>query len=261
MSRSIPRSIRAAGPENTPTTNRSRSRSRTSAGFTPRSNIRVIVPSSTRTSDQGSVVSGWRYEIYADQEARNRANQERCHGSSDRLNLSRYSHRDTELISGPAVGGENAGGGVLGQIEGAEIGAAAQHRFIGKLRYHRVGLGIDDLIDDRSRGLIEDHLMRYRNVHGIGIVARGSAGVRNRDALARRQLGRDRAIRRFAHGRSDRRGDRCSHRSDAEIRTHGSLLASLESNPNPSPIATMRFTSQRGVRECTEYRADAGAIV
>ncbi len=60
------------------------------------------------------------------------------------------------------------------------------------------------------------------------------ARVRRRDALARRQFGRDRMVRRFAHVLNDRRGNRCPHRFDVEICTHGSLQARRESNPNPS---------------------------
>ena len=51
--------------------------------------------------------------------------------------------------SGLAVGGAQARGRVLGQVEGVEIGAAAQHGFLGKLLDHLARPGIDDLIDDR----------------------------------------------------------------------------------------------------------------
>src|ERR1700736_1330091 len=57
------------------------------------------------------------------------------------------------------------------------------------------------------------------------------------------------------------RCNRRPHRFDAEIRTHGSLLALLESNPNPPPPAIMNCTSQRSVRERAEDCADIGAKV
>ena len=68
---------------------------------------------------------------------------------------------DRTLTSGRAVGGDHARRIAFGQVERVEIGAAAQHRLVGILLYHRVRLAIDDLIDDRGRGLIEKRLMRY----------------------------------------------------------------------------------------------------
>ena len=79
--------------------------------------------------------------------------------------------------SGLAVGGERPRGRFLGQIERAEIGAAAQHRFVGKLLDHLVGLLIDDLIDDRGRGAIEERLMRY-------VIARNACESLRAPALA-----------------------------------------------------------------------------
>ena len=51
--------------------------------------------------------------------------------------------------SGLAVGGAKPRRRVLGQVERVEIGAAAQHGFLGKLLHHLARPGIDDLIDDR----------------------------------------------------------------------------------------------------------------
>src|SRR6266404_2139959 len=115
-----------------------------------------------------------------------------------------------------------------------EIGAAAQRRFVRKLLHHRVGSGIDHLIHDRGCGAIDERLVRYQVARGRSIVAQGCARVRDRDALARRQFSCDGiaggfARRRLNNGYLSRR----PYRPDAEIRTHGSLLASLESNPNP----------------------------
>ena len=67
-----------------------------------------------------------------------------------------------------AVGGESTHGRALGQVEGVEIGATAQHGFIGELLHHHAGPGIDDLVDDRGRGAIENHLTRSGNIHRIG---------------------------------------------------------------------------------------------
>jgi hypothetical protein len=63
-------------------------------------------------------------------------------------------------------------------------------------------------------------------------------------------------LRRVTGSWQKRRRDRCPHRPDAEIGTHGSLLAFLESNPNPSSTAIMNCTSQRIVRERAERPAD-----
>ena len=127
----------------------------------------------------------------------------------------------------------------LGQIQRVEIGPAAQHGLIGILRDHRLGAVIDDLIDDRSRGLIDERLMRDEIARRLRIVTHGHAGVHRRDTLARGQFGRDRVAGRVALRLYNSRSSRRPHRPDAEIRTHGSLLASLESNPNPPSGATM----------------------
>jgi len=61
-----------------------------------------------------------------------------------------------------------------------EIGATAQHGFLGELLYHRAGPDIDDLVDDRGCGAIENHLTRSGNIDRIGLGARviDSAAVR-----------------------------------------------------------------------------------
>ena len=154
-----------------------------------------------------------------------------------------------------------AGGRASCQIQRAEIGATAQDGFIGKLLYHQVGSVIDDLIDDRGRGAIDHYLMRQLIARDFRIVANAYARVRRRNALACRQLGRDRFVRRIARWLDNRRSGRRPYRPDAEIRTHGSLQASLESNPNPSWSATMTCSYQRSVRERNECRAENGAQV
>src|ERR1700733_15548128 len=83
-----------------------------------------------------------------------------------------------------AVGGENTGRLAFGQIEGVKIGPAAQHRLVGILLHHRVGLVVDDLINDRGRGLIDESLTRYDIARGLRIVTHHRAGVGRGDALA-----------------------------------------------------------------------------
>src|SRR6267154_1792945 len=135
-----------------------------------------------------------------------------------------------------------ARGRVSGQIQRAEIGATAQHRFIGKLLYHQVGSVIDDLIDDRGRGAVDHHLMRHAIARVLRIIANAYARV-----------GFVSRVRRWL---DNRRSGRRPYRPDAEIRTHGSLRALLESNPNPSWSATMTCSCQRFVRECNECGAE-----
>src|SRR5207248_10894015 len=62
--------------------------------------------------------------------------------------------------SGRAIGRAYAGTGCFGQIEGVEIGAAAQHRVVGKLLHHLVRSAVDHLKHDRRRVAIEKRLMR-----------------------------------------------------------------------------------------------------
>src|SRR5665213_36164 len=158
----------------------------------------------------------------------------------------------------PAVGSKNARRLDLGQIEGVEICPAAQHRLVGILGDHRLRAAVDDLIDDRGGGLIDEGLVRNGIAWGLRIVAHERAGLRRGDALARRQFCRHRALDRgLHHGRLSRR----PHRPYAEIRTHGSLLAFLESNPNPSPPATIACTPQRNVRERGQCRATTDAKI
>ena len=65
-------------------------------------------------------------------------------------------------------------GCVLGHVERVEIGAAAQHRFVGILLHHLVGAAIDDLIDDRAGGAIEKRLVRNEVARRLQIVARAA---------------------------------------------------------------------------------------
>src|SRR5450759_3027582 len=158
--------------------------------------------------------------------------------------------------SGPAIGGDRPRRHSLCQIERVEIGATAQDGFIRKLLDHQIGSVIDDLIDDRGRGLIDERLTRYEVARGLRIVADAHAGIRYRDALACRQFGRDRLVSRFAQGLYNECSSRRPHRPDAEIRTHGSLLASLESKPNPSP----RQSNRRRLNEMLEMSVNAACI-
>src|SRR5215208_5305212 len=87
--------------------------------------------------------------------------------STDRIRFFTYE------TSGLAVGREQARGLELGQIEGVKIGAPAQHGLVGILSNHRIGSGIDDLIDDRGRSLIEKRLTRDNR--GLLIVAHTNA--------------------------------------------------------------------------------------
>ena len=133
--------------------------------------------------DQSFRIGDTKFTLTQDRQS---ADQERRHRSRDR----RTTYLDHGLRSAPelltqgsfdsslAVGGA-AGVSVrfLGQVERVEIGAAAQHRFLGKLLHHLARRLIDDLIDDRCRRPIDDDLTRYRSVHGIGLVTRACAGI------------------------------------------------------------------------------------
>ena len=61
-----------------------------------------------------------------------------------------------------AVGGEQARRRVSCQIERVEIGASAQHRFLGKLLHHLARPVVDHLIDDRSGVAIDNDLIALR---------------------------------------------------------------------------------------------------
>ena len=61
--------------------------------------------------------------------------------------------------SGLAVGGAQTLRRVLGQVEGMEIGAPAQHGFLGKLLHHLARPGVDDLIDHSARIAIDHHMV------------------------------------------------------------------------------------------------------
>ena len=69
----------------------------------------------------------------------------------------------TRYGSGLAVGRAQALRGVLGQVERVEIGAAAQHGFLGKLLHHLARPVVDDLIDDGAGVAIDHHLVRHRS--------------------------------------------------------------------------------------------------
>ena len=114
--------------------------------------------------DQGQFVSDRRYQVHADQDRKRRRS--RTSSPIPRpAEPARYGLRDAEPLiqrsrlkpcnSGLAVGGEQTRRLALGQVEGVEIGAAAQDGFIGKLLHHLARPVIDDLIDDRCRGPID----------------------------------------------------------------------------------------------------------
>ncbi len=62
--------------------------------------------------------------------------------------------------SGAAIRGAHPGRRVLAEIEGVEIGAAAQHGFFRILPHHQVGAVVDHLIDHGTRVAVDDDLVR-----------------------------------------------------------------------------------------------------
>src|ERR1700761_8619402 len=117
-----------------------------------------------------------------------------------------------------------------------KIGAPAQRRIVGILLDDLVGIAVDLLIDNRARGAVKEGLVRDEIAWLLlrRVVARARASVGHGHALVRRQRGLPGVAGCLAPRRCNDDGSRRPHRLDAEIRTHGSLLASLESNPNPS---------------------------
>src|SRR4029077_1664275 len=163
--------------------------------------------------------------------------------------------------SGSEIGRKRPRGLFLGQVQGVEIGAATQHGFVRKLGYDLIGSAINHLKHELARGAVKKGLTRNEFAHILRVVANDGARVDGGNALAWRQLRRDCSAGCITRGGYNRWCDRRPHRSDAEICTHGSLLALLESNPTPPSSSIMNLTSQRKVRGRDECGADALATI
>jgi len=107
-----------------------------------------------------------------------------------------------------AIGGEHARWLHICQIQRMKVGAPPQNGFLGKLPHNLARAVVDDLINDRRGVAVDNDLIGYGSADGVGVNADADARVRHGDALARRQFGRDRTLRRLAHGMSDRRCNR-----------------------------------------------------
>src|SRR5438309_2530332 len=85
-----------------------------------------------------------------------------------------------DSCSGRAVSGAGARTGSFGEVEGVEIGAAAQHGLVGILLHHLVGPVVDHLKHDRGRVTIEECLTRQISARYLRIVAGADACLRCR---------------------------------------------------------------------------------